>query len=225
MTNKSDLLTELQGAIIDGDGERAKAAAQNCLDNGISPTETVETGLRDGLRIVGEKFEKLELWLPEMILAAEAGNEAMKVLEPAIVASDQQLTSPGTVIVGAAKGDIHTIGKNILIMLLKLAGFEVYDLGEDVSATTFLEQTRKLNADIIAISSLMTSTMPCQREVINLLKEVHERDKVRVIVGGAPVTQQWANQIGADGYAETAAGGVTLALKLLSKELIEGNHD
>jgi dimethylamine corrinoid protein len=122
------------------------------------------------------------------------------------------------VIVGAAKGDIHTIGKNILTMMLKLTGFIVQDLGEDVSATTFLEQARKLNADIIAISSLMTSTMPGQREVINLLKDIHERDKFKVIIGGAPVTQQWADQIGADGYAETAAGGVTLALKLVAKK-------
>jgi corrinoid protein of di/trimethylamine methyltransferase len=218
MTNKSDLLTELQLAILEGDGVRAKVAVQKCLDSGISPTETVETGVRDGLRIVGEKFEKLELWLPEMILAAEAGNEAMKVLEPVITASDHQLTLPGTVIVGAAKGDIHSIGKNILTMMLRLAGFKIHDLGEDVPATTFLEQARKLNADIIAISSLMTSTMPGQREVINLLKDVHERDKFKVMVGGAPVTQQWADQIGADGYAETAAGGVTLALKLLEKK-------
>lgn len=216
MTNKSDLLAEFQLAIIEGDAERAKGAAQKCLDNGITPIEAVEVGMRDGLRIVGEKFEKLELYLPDMMLAAEAGNEAMKVLEPAIAASGQRAIPPGIVIVGAAKGDIHTIGKNILTMMLKLTGFIVQDLGEDVSATTFLEQARKLNADIIAISSLMTSTMPGQREVINLLKDIHERDKFKVIVGGAPVTQQWADQIGADGYAETAAGGVTLALKLVA---------
>jgi corrinoid protein of di/trimethylamine methyltransferase len=218
MTNKSDLLADLQLAIIEGDGERAKAAAQKCLDAGITPTEAVETGLRDGLRVVGEKFETLELYLPDMILAAEAGNEAMKVLEPAIVASNQQATSPGTVVVGVAKGDIHTIGKNILTQLFRLAGFKVHDLGEDVSATTFLEEARKLNADIIAISSLMTSTMPGQREVINLLKDIHERDRFKVMVGGAPVTQQWADQIGADGYSESAAGGVTLALKLVAKK-------
>ena len=216
MTNKSDLLAEFQLAIIEGDPERARQAAQKCLDNGITPIEAVEVGMRDGLRIVGEKFEKLELYLPDMILAAEAGNEAMKVLEPAIAASDQRSTPPGIVIIGAAKGDIHTIGKNILSMMLKLTGFIVQDLGEDVSATTFMEQARKLNADIIAISSLMTSTMPGQREVVNLLKDIHERDKFKVIVGGAPVTQQWADQIGADGYAETAAGGVTLALKLVA---------
>jgi len=218
MTNKSDLLAELQLAVIEGDGEHARAVAHKCLEAGIAPTEAVEVGLRDGLRIVGEKFEKLELYLPDMIMAAEAGNEVMQVLEPAIGASGQQATSPGTVIVGAAKGDIHTIGKNILTMLLRLAGFQVHDLGEDVSATTFLEKARSLKADIIAISALMTSTMPCQREVINLLKDVKERDKYKVMVGGAPVTQQWADQIGADGYSETAAGAVTLALKLMSKK-------
>lgn len=216
--DKKALLDELQQAVIEGDGERARVGAQNCLDNGIAPTEAIEIGLRDGLRVVGEKFEKLELFLPDMILAAEAGNDVMKVLEPAIGAINLQASSPGTVIVGASKGDIHTIGKNILVMLFKLAGFKVHDLGEDVSATTFLEEARKLNADIIAISSLMTSTMPGQREVINLLKDVHERDRFKVMVGGAPVTQEWADQIGADGYAETAGGGVTLALKLVAKK-------
>ena len=217
-TDKKALLDELQQAVIEGDGECATAVAQKCLDAGILPLEAVEFGLRDGLKIVGEKFEKLELFLPDMILAAEAGNEVMKVLEPAIGASNMQASSPGTVIVGAGKGDIHTIGKNILGMLFKLAGFKVHDLGEDVSATTFLEEARRLNADIIAISSLMTSTMPCQREVIKLLNDVHERDKFKVMVGGAPVTQEWADQIGADGYAETAGGGVTLALKLVARK-------
>jgi corrinoid protein of di/trimethylamine methyltransferase len=217
-TDKQTLLDELQQAVIEGDGERAKAAAQKCLDAGIPPLEAVEFGLRDALKIVGEKFETLELFLPDMILSAEAGNEIMKVLEPAIGASNLQASSPGTVLIGAAKGDIHTIGKNILVMLFKLAGFKVHDLGEDVSGTTFLEEARKTNADIIAISALMTSTMPGQREVVNLLNDVHERDKFKVIVGGAPVTQEWADQIGADGYAETAGGGVTLALKLLAKK-------
>jgi len=217
-TDKKALLDELQQAVIEGDEEGAKAITQKCLDAGIPPLETVEFGLRDGLKIVGEKFEELELFLPDMIMAADAGNQVMKLLEPAIGASNLQASSPGTVIVGAAKGDIHTIGKNILIMLFKLAGFKVHDLGEDVSATTFLEEARKLNADIIAISSLMTSTMPCQREVIKLLKDVNERERFKVMVGGAPVTQQWADDIGADGYAETAGGGVTLALKLVAQK-------
>lgn len=217
MTNKNDLLTKLQLAIMEGDEGRAREAAQECLNAGIPPMEAVEVGLRDGLRIVGEQFERLEVFLPEMIMAADAGNAVMEVLQPAIAARGEQTTSPGTVIIGAAKGDIHTIGKSILAMLLRLAGFEVHDLGEDVAGITFLEKARSLKADIIAISALMTSTMPGQREVVNLLRDVGEREKYRVIIGGAPVTQEWADQIGADGYAETASGGVTLALKLVDR--------
>ena len=215
MANKSDLLAKLRLAIMEGDEEQARESAQECLDAGISPMEAVEFGLRDGLRLVGEQFELLEVFLPEMIMAAEAGNAVMEILQPAIEASGQEATSPGTVIIGAASGDIHTIGKSILAMLLRLAGFEVHDLGEAVAATTFLEKARSLKADIIAISALMTSTMPGQREVVKLLRDVGEREKYRVIVGGAPVTQEWADQIGADGYAETASAGVTLALRLM----------
>ena len=217
MTTKNDLLTTLQLAIMEGDEEQSREAAQACLDAGIGPMEAVEVGLRDGLRLIGEQFERLEVFLPEMIMAAEAGNAVMEVLQPAIEASGQEAVSPGTVIIGAAKGDIHTIGKSILAMLLQLAGFHVHDLGEDVAATTFLEKARSLKADIIAISALMTSTMPGQREVIKLLQDVGERDRYCVMVGGAPVTQEWADQIGADGYAETASGGVTMALRLVDR--------
>jgi trimethylamine corrinoid protein len=217
MTDTSDLLSKLQAAIMEGDEEEARQAAQRCLDAGISPMAAVETGLRDGLRIVGEKFERLEVFLPEMIMAAEAGNAVMEVLEPAIAAAGQTATSPGTVVIGTAKGDIHTIGKNILSMLLKLAGFKVIDLGEDVAATTFMEEARKLKADIIAISALMTSTMPGQRDVVNLLRDTGQREKFAVMVGGAPVTQEWADKIGADAYSETAAGGVTHALRLADR--------
>ena len=217
MTDKSDLLSKLQVAIMEGDEEEARQAAQRCLEAGISPMAAVETGLRDGLRIVGEKFERLEVFLPEMIMAAEAGNAAMEVLGPALAAAGQTATSPGTVIIGTAKGDIHTIGKNILAMLLKLAGFKVHDLGEDVAATTFMGEARKLKADIIAISAHMTSTMPGQRDVVNLLRDTGQRDKFAVMVGGAPVTQEWADKIGADAYSETAAGGVTHALRLADR--------
>lgn len=217
MTDKSDLIKELQLTIIEGDEERAKKAAEACLEAGVPPMQVVKQGLRDGLRIVGQKFERLEVFLPEMMMAADAGNAVMTVLEPAIKASGKQAESPGTVLIGTARGDIHTIGKDILAMLLRLAGFEVHDLGEDVAATTFLEAARKLKADIIAISALMTSTMPGQRDVVNLLKDVGERDKFAVMVGGAPVTQDWADQIGADAYSETASGGVEWAFKLIDR--------
>jgi len=217
VTDKSDLINELQLAVIEGDEEGAKKAAEACLEAGVDPMKAVEKGLRDGLRIVGQKFEKLEVFLPEMMMAADAGNAVMAVLEPAIKESGQQAESPGTVLIGTAKGDIHTIGKNILAMLLRLAGFEVHDLGEDVAPTTFLEEARKLKVDIIAISALMTSTMPGQRDVVRLLKDVGERDKFAVMVGGAPVTQDWAEQIEADAYSETASGGVMWAFKLIDR--------
>ena len=217
MTDKNDLIKKLQLAIIEGDEEQAKKAAEACLEAGVNPMQAVEKGLRDGLRIVGQKFERLEVFLPEMMMAADAGNAVMAVLEPAIKASGQQAESPGRVLIGTAKGDIHTIGKNILAMLLRLAGFEVHDLGEDVAATTFLEEARKLKSVIIAISALMTSTMPGQRDVVRLLKDVGERDKFAVMVGGAPVTQDWADQIGADAYSETASGGVEWAFKLIDR--------
>ncbi len=216
MTGK-DLIKKLQLAIIEGDEEQAKKAAEACLEAGVDPMKAVEKGLRDGLRIVGQRFEQLEVFLPEMMMAADAGNAVMEVLEPAIRASGQQAESPGTVLIGTARGDIHTIGKNILAMLLRLAGFEVHDLGEDVAATTFLEEARKLKVDIIAISALMTSTMPGQRDVVSLLRDVGERDRFTVMVGGAPVTQDWADQIGADAYSETASGGVEWAFKLIDR--------
>ena len=217
MTGKNDLLKELQVSIVEGDQEKAKQAAEACLQAGIDPLEAVEQGLREGLRIVGDQFERLEVFLPELTLAARASNTVMEVLEPAIKESGQQSGSSGTVLIGTAKGDIHTIGKDITGMLLRLAGFEVHDLGVDVAATAFYQEAGKIKADIIAISALMTSTMPGQRDVINLLKDVGERDKYAVIIGGAPVTQEWADQIGADGYRETASGAVELALELMGK--------
>ncbi|MGD2148185.1 MAG: corrinoid protein [Anaerolineae bacterium] len=216
MGNES-ALSELRLAIEQGDQEGAKEQAEAWLEAGGDPMKAVEKGLREGLRNVGEKFERLEVFLPEMMMAADAGTAVMEVLEPAVAAGGQRAESPGTVVIGTAKGDIHTIGKNILAMLLRLAGFEVHDLGEDVAATAFMEEAKKLNADIIAISALMTSTMPGQRDVVSLLKDTGAREAHAVIVGGAPTTQEWADQIGADGYAETASGGVDLAFRLIDR--------
>jgi corrinoid protein of di/trimethylamine methyltransferase len=214
---KNDALKELRLFIEQGDEEGARQAAEAWLEAGGDPMKAVEHGLREALRTVGEKFERLEVFLPEMMMAADAGTAVMGVLEPAIAEAGRHAESPGTVVIGTAKGDIHTIGKNILAMLLRLAGFEVHDLGEDVPATAFLEESRKLNADIIAISALMTSTMPGQRDVVSLLRDTGDRDTYAVMVGGAPTTQEWADQIGADGYAETASGGVELAFRLVDR--------
>ena len=217
MTDLNELLEDLRRAITAGNAAGGKATAQACLNAGVSPEQAVETGVRGGLRVVGERFETGEIYLPDMILAAEASEAVMEVLEPAIAAKNAEGASAGTVVIGTAKGDIHTIGKSILTMLLKLDGYEVHDLGVDVGAVTFLEEARNHDADVIAISALLTSTLPGQRDVINLLNEVGERDRYVVLVGGAPVTQEWANQIGADGFSSTAAGGVTLARELLAQ--------
>ena len=214
---KNDLIEELRLSIEEGDDERAREAAKACLEAGVSPMEAVEQGLREGLRIVGERFERLEAFLPEMMMASDAGNAVMEVLEPALVECGKQAEVTGTVVVGSAKGDIHSIGKNIVVMLLKLAGFTVHDVGENVAATTFVEEARKRKADIIAISALMTSTMPGQRDVINILRDIGERDRFAVIVGGAPTTNAWADEIGADGYRETAPGAVDLCRSLVGK--------
>jgi corrinoid protein of di/trimethylamine methyltransferase len=211
---ESDPIKELRTAIIEGDQEGSRQAAEAWLAAGKDPMEAVEKGLREGLRIVGDKFERLEVFLPELTMAAKAGDAVIEVLGPAIKASGQEAESPGTVLLGTAKGDIHTIGKDIVAILLRLAGFEVHDLGVDVAATAFYEEAGKVNADIIAISALMTSTMPGQRDVINLLNDVGKRDQYAVIVGGAPVTQEWADRIGADGYSERAGGAVELCLGL-----------
>jgi corrinoid protein of di/trimethylamine methyltransferase len=214
---KKDALNELRLAIEQGDEAGARQGAEAWLEAGGDPMKAVERGLREALRTVGEKFERLEVFLPEMMMAADAGNAVMEVLEPAIAEAGRHAESPGTVVIGTAKGDIHTIGKNILAMLLRLSGFEVHDLGEDVAATAFLEEAKKRDADIIAISALMTSTMPGQRDVVSLLRDTGSREAYAVMVGGAPTTQEWADQIGADGYAETASGGVELAFRLVDR--------
>ena len=215
---KADLIKELRLSIVDGEEERAKEAAEACLAAGVSPMDAVEQGLREGLRIVGEEFERFEAFLPEMMMASDAGNAVMAVLEPAMVEAGKQAEVTGTVVVGTAKGDIHSIGKSIVVMLLKLSGFTVHDVGEDIAATTFVEEARKRNADIIAISALMTSTMPGQRDVIRILRDIGERDRFAVIVGGAPTTSEWAEEIGADGYRETAPGAVELCRSLATRQ-------
>lgn len=210
-------IEEIRSAIEAGDEERARESAREYLEAGHDPMKAVEHGLRKGLRIVGEKFERLEIFLPEMMQSADAADAVMEVLEPALMERSQQAESPGTVVLGTAKGDIHTIGKDILGMLLRLAGFEVHDLGPDVPASAFYEQAKRVKADLIAVSALMTSTMPGQRDVVGILRDAGDRDKFIVIVGGAPTTQDWADEIGADGYAETASGGVELALRLVDR--------
>jgi corrinoid protein of di/trimethylamine methyltransferase len=166
---------------------------------------------------IGDKFNLGECFLPELIRAGNTFNAAIKILEPAITNSGKGKKQTGVVVLGTVTGDVHKIGKEILGMLMRTRGFVVHDLGEDVSLSTFVEKAEALNADIIAMSALLTTTMPAQKEVIDFLKEKGIRDNFKVMVGGGPVSQEWADEIGADGYSETAEAAVKLAKNLIDK--------
>jgi corrinoid protein of di/trimethylamine methyltransferase len=214
---KSDeIFKNLQDAIANLDQNSAISAAEQVIDNGIDPLAAIENGLSPGMVIIGDKFNSGECFLPELIYAAKAFNAAMSVLEPEIIKTGAQREKLGVIVIGTVKGDVHNIGKDILAMLFKTRGLEVHDLGENVPVSTFINKALENNADIIAMSALLTTTIPAQREVISMLKERGFRDQFRVMVGGGATTQKWADEIGADGYAETAEKGVRVAAELLA---------
>ena len=191
---------------MDGAVENVKKA----LENKISPIEIVSKSIVEGMSIVGEKFEKGEYFLSELIVAGEIGKEITKLLDPYLKAEETRLEKLGRVVIGTVRGDLHDIGKNIVAMMLEAAGFEVIDLGADVPPEKFVEAVKEHDANIVAMSALLTVTMPEMKNVIDELKKAGLRDKVKVIVGGAPVTEEYAKSIGADGYGETAVEGVRI---------------
>ena len=210
------LFAAMKQSIIDGDEEAAAAVAQQALDAGIDPLEAINAGYVAGMSYVGEQFAEGEMFLPDMMLAAEAMKAAVAVLEPEMTRRGTQRTMLGKVVLGTVKGDIHEIGKNLVATMLSASGFEVYDLGVDVPFDKFIEKAREVNADIIGMSALLTTTMTGQRTVIEMLDDMGLRPKVKVMVGGAPVTRSWAAEIGADGMSEDAMGAVALAKKLVT---------
>jgi len=216
--NKEVIFEGLFRAIVDVDEEKAREAANELVKGKIDPLEGIEKGLSKGMDVIGERFEKFEIYLPELIMAGDVFNSAMEVLEPEIMARGKSVTKKGTIVLGTAKGDIHEIGKDIVAMLLKTAGFEVHDLGKDVSTATFLQEAEKAKADIIGVSALLTTTLLGQKDLIDLLKETGKRDRYMVMVGGGPASQDWADKIGADGYGVTAKEAVSVALKLISQK-------
>ena len=215
---KEEIFEDLFRAVVDLDGEKGQRAANELIKEKLDPLEGIEKGLSKGMKVIGEKFGKLEIFLPELIMAADVFNSAMKILGSQISAADKNKIRKGTVVIGTVKGDIHEIGKDIVAMLLETAGFSVHNLGKDVPASTFLEEAEKAKADIIGMSSLLTTTMLGQKELIDILKETGDRDKYIIMIGGAPTSQAWADEIGADGYGRTAQDAVSLALELVSKK-------
>ena len=211
-----DIFKRFSEAIIAGDQDSIKVIAKESLDEGIDPLDSVENGLSVGMKIIGDRFEKGEVFLPELLIAADTFNAAMDILKPAIEEQKKVLEANGRVLLATVKGDVHSIGKNIVSTVLETNGFEVIDIGVDQQSLNIIEEAKKNKADVIALSALMTTSMPGQKEVIDILNELGLRDKFKVVVGGGPVTSEWAEQIGADGYGETAFQAVTLINSLLN---------
>jgi corrinoid protein of di/trimethylamine methyltransferase len=209
------LFKQMAQSVIEGDDDEAIALATRGLEEGIDPLEAINKGFTAGMDVVGELYSSGEYFLPDLILGGEAMKAALAVLEPALKASGQAREVLGTIVLGTVKGDIHEIGKSLVGSMLSASGFEVLDLGIDIDASEFVAKAREHGADIIALSALLTTTMLRQREVIEHLAEASLRDRVKVMVGGSPVTQGWADQIGADGFAEDAAGAVFVAKRLV----------
>jgi corrinoid protein of di/trimethylamine methyltransferase len=209
-----ELFEEMRRSIEDGDQDRAAAAAAAALEAGVDPLAAIDDGFMPGLTFVGEQFSSGEMYLPDMMLAARAMKAAFAVLEPEMKARATERHVLGRVVIGTVKGDIHEIGKNLVGTMLGAAGFEVHDLGVDVAPDRFADKAVEVGATIVGVSALLTTTMTGQRAVIEALAGRGLRPAVKVIVGGAPVTRQWAAEIGADGYSEDAVGAVALARQL-----------
>lgn len=206
----------LTATITTGAKDELLAAVEDALREGVTPNAIIDEGLSPGMKEVGERFARYEIYLPEMMMAAEAWEHAMKVLEPKILAAGDTRKKMGRVVIGTVKGDIHVIGKNIVAAMLKMNGFEVFDLGIDVPSSAFIAKAQEVSADIIAISALMTTTMPQQKSIIEHLRARGDRDRYYIMVGGGSTNQDWADSIGADGYGKTAGDAAVLALSAVS---------
>lgn len=210
------LFKAMAQSIIDGESEVAEKLALQALSLGIDPLDAINKGFVLGVEHVGNLFSNGDAYLPELVMAGEAMKTAVSVLEPEMTKQGIERKMLGTVVLGTIEGDIHDIGKTLVGTMLSSSGFKVFDLGVDVPVMTFVEKVREENADIIAVSALLTTTMAKQRDVIEVLEDVGLRDKVKVLVGGAPVTSNWAEEIGADGFSEDSVGAVAVAKEILN---------
>ncbi len=203
-------------SIIDGDRKGAADLAAESISSGIDPLDAINKGFVVGVKQVGDEFSCGNAFIPELVVSGAAMKSAMDVLEPEIARRGTEQASLGVIVLGTIEGDIHDIGKNLVSTMLSAYGFEVYDLGVDVPAKQMVEKAREVNADIVAVSALLTTTMMQQKKVIDVLIEEGMRDNVKVLVGGAPVDASWVQEIGADGYGDDAIQAVEAAKKLLS---------
>ena len=211
-----EALMKLKEAVLTPDVDLARQAAQEIVAKGIDPLRAIDVAIRGSTDILAERFDTGELFLPHLVIAGEAMTEASLVLETAMPTGS--IASRKVVVIGTVEGDLHSVGKNIVTMMLRTSGFDVHDVGVDVRSNAFVQRAKDAEADIIALSCLMTTTLPYQREVIEELESQGLRERFRVMVGGGPVTKEWADEIGADGFGRDAGEAVAEARRLVAAE-------
>ena len=204
---------ELSNMVLTGDNKGAEQWTRDALDAGVAPKEIIDKGLVPGMDVVGKRFKSNEFHMPEVLIAARAMKASMSLVRPLISDADSDPT--GRVVIGTVQGDLHDIGKNLVAMMLEGAGFEVHDLGVDISPQAFVEAVESRKANVVCLSALLTTTMPMMRNVIEAVEEAELRAGVKILIGGAPVSQAYADQITADGYAPDGASAVDVAKSLL----------
>ncbi len=209
-----EIISKLEQAVIDGEPEDAVKFATEALDQKVDALECINQGLMPGIQKVGELFSSGEYFLPELIIGADAMKAALEVLEPALMGG-QERDVVGRVVLGTVEGDLHEIGKTLVGTMLTANGFQVFDIGVDQSAEAFVQAAKENKADIVGASALLTTTMLQQKKLIEALEDAGIRDNVKVMIGGAPVTDRYAEEIGADGYAEDAISAVDIAYRLM----------
>ena len=206
-------LNTLRDALVDGDKDRTVNKVKMLIDQGIPARDILQKGLIAGMDVVGERMEEGEMFIPEVLKSGLIMSIAVEILKPFL--ADEKVNSYGKIVIGTVKGDLHDIGKNLVIMMLESSGFEVYDLGIDVAPASFVKAIRETKPDLLALSALLTTTMPMMKTTIEILEQEQIRDQVKVMIGGAPIDQEFADEIGADGYAPDAGSAVRLANALL----------
>jgi len=215
--SRESIYEELANSVLSFDADKVVQASKKALEAKLDATEIIENGLAKGLKTVGKKFEDGELFLMHLVAAAEAVKKALSdVLEPELIKHKAERKTLGKVVIGTVAGDIHDIGKNIVAAMLFAGGFEIHDLGKDVPVEEFIKKTKETKANIVGASALLSTTLPVQHEIVKALVAEGIRDKVKVMVGGAPVTEEWVREIGGDGYAENAVEAVKVAKTLLN---------
>ncbi len=209
------LFEAMAQAVIDGLPDQAHSLAEEALRAGIDPLDAIEQGFKPGMDVVGDGFARGELFIPDLMMSGEAMKAAIAALEPELLKRKKERQVLGKVVIGTVQGDIHEIGKTLVATMLAANGFEVRDLGVDVSPQQFVEAVRQTNANVVGLSALLTTTLLNQETVILTLQEAGLRDRVKVIVGGAPASPEWAQEIGADGYAENATDAVRVVKEMV----------